>query len=141
MKKEKFLSKPIATPTAIFLYSAFIFLIIVIFLANYFMLSFATLLNFALSTDKLSTRTIENGAKLAESIASEGAVLLKNENSTNGEKILPLKNKKVTLLGKTSVDFVYGGTGSAGIDISTVVDLKTAFEREGIQVNPTVWNA
>ncbi len=141
MKKEKFLSKPIDTPTAIFLYSAFIFLIIVIFLANYFMLSFATLLNFALSTDKLSTRTIENGAKLAESIASEGAVLLKNENSTNGEKILPLKNKKVTLLGKTSVDFVYGGTGSAGIDISIVVDLKTAFEREGIQVNPTVWNA
>ena len=107
--------------------------------------SYATLLNYAWGGAKLSAATQRAGAELSEQIAAEGTVLLKNENISNDAnqgKILPLqKGAKVTLLGKTSVNFIYGGTGSAALDTRKVVNLKTALENKGIEVNPTVWNA
>lgn len=55
-------------------------------------------------------------------VEGEGAVLLKN----NGA--LPLKNgSKVSLFGRTTVDPIYGGTGSGSVDTTIAVDLVSAF--------------
>ncbi len=58
-------------------------------------------------------------ANLVQNITDEGFVLLKN----NGA--LPLEsNSKLTLLGRGSVDSVYGGTGSGSVSSEGLVDLK-----------------
>ncbi len=74
--------------------------------------------------------------ELAEKIESEGIVLLKNENNT-----LPLTadEKNVSLFGRTSVDPIYTGAGSAATE-STPVDYKTAFENQGYSLNPDLYN-
>ncbi len=70
------------------------------------------------------------------SVVANGAVLLKNDNSA-----LPLaEGAKVTLFGTTSADFVYGGTGSGGMDTSKAMNLKDALESDGFSVNPTMWD-
>lgn len=76
-------------------------------------------------------------AQLAETIQSEGSVLLRNENGA-----LPLKkNAKITLLGagSSSSNFLYGGGGSGAIDTKYSPNLKTAFENAGYTVNPALW--
>lgn len=67
--------------------------------------------------------------------AGEGIVLLKN----NSE--LPLQSgSKVTLLGVTSANILYGGGGSGAVDTSTVPTMKTALEASGFEVNPQMWD-
>ncbi len=68
---------------------------------------------------------------------AEGIVLLKNENNA-----LPLtgSDRNVSLFSVTSVDPVYGGTGSGAVNTSTAPTFKTAFESAGITVNPDLWN-
>jgi len=74
-------------------------------------------------------------ADLVENITDEGFVLLKNNGS------LPLEsNIKVTLLGRGSVDSVYGGTGSGSSSSEGLVDLRLGLENSGFQVNDTVYN-
>ena len=94
MKKGKFLNKPITKAQAVFLYSSFTFLILLIFVVNFFMNSYATLLNYAWGGVQLSAETTAAGMQLSAEIASEGTVLLKNEkldaSNANSEKILPL---------------------------------------------------
>jgi beta-glucosidase len=66
-------------------------------------------------------------------IEAEGAVLLEN----NGA--LPLKkNLSITLLGQDSVDLVYGGGGAGSVDTEKAVDLYTALEEAGYELNPVV---
>ena len=67
----------------------------------------------------------------------EGAVLVKN----NG--VLPLQDvSKVTLLGRASYDTIYrNGSAGPGNDQATLVTLKGGFEKAGIAVNDTVYNA
>ena len=73
--------------------------------------------------------------KIGKQIEAEGAVLLEN----NGT--LPLTDaSKITLLGKDSVDPVYGGGGAGSVDTSTAVDLYTGLEEAGYQMNETVRN-
>lgn len=75
------------------------------------------------------------GAALCEEIEAEGLVLLKNTG------VLPLgENKKVSLFSESSVDIIYGGTGSGSVDTSTAKTLKDVFEEEGYEVNSTLWN-
>ena len=83
--------------------------------------------------DKLITSGIEIG-KQAE---AEGAVLLKNENNA-----LPLKSgsRNITLFGITSVDPIYGGTGSGAVNTATAPTFKKAMELSGFNINSTVWN-
>lgn len=88
------------------------------------------------STEELLKKA---AADMVEKIEAEGVVLLKN----NGA--LPLladsSNKpKITLLGRGTVDAVYGGSGSGSVDISTVVDLKSALEKADYLINDTVYN-
>ena len=79
---------------------------------------------------------IDKGAQLVKQVEAEGASLLINE-----EKTLPLAKKaKVSLFSTSSVNIVYGGTGSANVDTSKCDDLKTALEKADFKVNETLWN-
>ena len=78
----------------------------------------------------------EAGAKLVYQVEAEGAALLKNANNT-----LPLaKESKVSLFSTSSVNFVYGGTGSGNVDSSKCDNLKVAMEKAGFKVNTTLWD-
>lgn len=78
-----------------------------------------------------------NGEEVIEKVVGEGSVLLKNENDA-----LPLQEgeRSVSLFSMSSVDLVYAGTGSSGTNTSASVDMRTAFNRAGIQLNETLWN-
>lgn len=75
-------------------------------------------------------------AKKAEQVEEEGIVLLKNDN-----QVLPLTSEEtnVSLFGRTSVDPVYTGAGSAATE-STPVDYKAAFEANGFNVNESLYD-
>ena len=75
------------------------------------------------------------GDELCYQVEAEGATLLMN----NGA--LPLKRgSNVSTLSSSSVNLVYGGTGSGNVDASKADDLKTALEKSGLNVNPTLWD-
>ena len=77
----------------------------------------------------------KRGDELCYQVEAEGAVLLMN----NGA--LPLAaGSKVSTLSSSSVNIVYGGTGSGNVDASAADDLKTALEKSGFSVNPTLWD-
>ena len=115
--------------------------------------NYASIINMVLGTE--STKTIgdpgqtyfeadftssedqaANAAQVCESVVANGATLLLNNNSA-----LPLaEGSKITLFGTTSADFVYGGTGSGGMDTSNATKLKDALEADGFSVNPTMWD-
>ena len=77
------------------------------------------------------------GRDTAEETMAEGVVLLKNENGA-----LPLNvGSSLSLFSVSSVDPVYGGTGSGSVEVATAPSWKTAFERNGnFSVNETLWN-
>ncbi len=76
------------------------------------------------------------GAELVKQVEAEGASLLTNENAA-----LPLANgSKVSLFSTSSVNIVYGGTGSGNVDSSKCDNLKVALEKEGFEVNATLWD-
>lgn len=73
---------------------------------------------------------------LVERVVAGGAVLLLNRDNA-----LPLQEgAKLSLLGYRSANFVYGGTGSGGMDASKAVTLKDALEADAFQVNPVLWS-
>ncbi len=76
------------------------------------------------------------GLDLCELVEAEGAALLMNENDA-----LPLsKGAKVSCFSNSSVNLVYGGTGSGNIDASTANTLRGALKDVGIEANPTLWD-
>ena len=77
------------------------------------------------------------GAQLVYQVEAEGAALLTNVNNA-----LPLdKGMKVSLFSTSSVNIVYGGTGSGNVDASKSHNLKQALEEVGgFEVNPTLWD-
>ena len=78
---------------------------------------------------------IAYGLELCRQVEAEGAALLMN----NGA--LPLKDgAKISTLSSSSVNIVYGGTGSANVDASKADNLKVALEKSGFVVNPTLWD-
>ena len=75
------------------------------------------------------------GYDLVKQVEGEGAVLLMN----NGA--LPLKRgSKVSLFSTSSVNLVYGGTGSANVDASKADTLLSAMDKVGLNANPTLWD-
>lgn len=73
---------------------------------------------------------------LCERLEGEGAVLLMNK-----EHALPLeKGANVSTFSSSSVNLVYGGTGSGGVDASTAPTLKEALTDSGFKVNDTLWS-
>lgn len=93
--------------------------------ANYYESDFAT-----------AEEMTEYGLELCQAVEAEGAALLMNENNA-----LPLaEGSKVSCFSSSSVNLVYGGTGSGNIDASTADNLKTALEKVDMNVNETLWN-
>lgn len=73
---------------------------------------------------------------IAEQVEAEGAVLLYNKNHA-----LPLnRGAKVSMLSNSSVNPVYGGTGSGNIDASKAMSFQEALTSMGFVVNETLWN-
>lgn len=71
-----------------------------------------------------SRKLVREENKYAETIQSEGSVLLMNKNYA-----LPATTaKNITLFGTTSVDFLYGGSGAGSISTLGTPTLKQAFE-------------
>ena len=67
-------------------------------------------------------KQVEEEGKLCTELEAEGAVLLKNEN-----KALPLaKTDKISLFSTSSVDPIYGGTGSGQVSANDAVNLRSA---------------
>ena len=78
----------------------------------------------------------EYGKFIAEQVEAEGATLLFNKGNA-----LPLQNgMKVSLLSNSSVNPIYGGTGSGNIDASEAESFQDALENLGIHVNETLWD-
>ena len=76
------------------------------------------------------------GKEVVYQTEAEGATLLVNENNA-----LPLESgNKISLFSSSSVNVVYGGTGSANVDASTCDNLKQAAEKSGFEINETLWN-
>ena len=79
---------------------------------------------------------VNYGLALTQQVEVEGAALLMNNNNA-----LPLAaDAKVSTFSSSSVNLVYGGTGSGNIDASTADTLRTALEKVGVTVNPTLWD-
>ncbi|MBQ3183562.1 MAG: glycoside hydrolase family 3 C-terminal domain-containing protein, partial [Clostridia bacterium] len=76
------------------------------------------------------------GELICQQVEAEGATLLMNKDGA-----LPLeKGSKLSLFSTSSVNLVYGGTGSGNIDASKADDLKGALERTGFSVNEALWS-
>ena len=70
-------------------------------------------------------------AELARRIATEGMVLLKNNNS-----LLPISpNTKIALFGATAYKSIAGGTGSSNVNKPHITDIATGLERAGYKLN------
>ena len=92
--------------------------------AQYYTMDFATVEEMAL-----------RGDELCQQVEAEGAVLLVN----NGA--LPLeKGSRVSCFSTSSVNLVYGGTGSGNIDASQADNLRAALEKVGFTVNNDLWD-
>lgn len=75
------------------------------------------------------------GLVLCQRVEEEGAALLLNNNNA-----LPLdRDSKVSCFSSSSVDLVYGGTGSGNIDASTADNLRTSLGKAGININEKLW--
>ena len=88
------------------------------------------------TADYTSAQQVTEGEKVVENIVANGSVLLLNNDSS-----LPLKEgARITLASINSANFVYGGTGSGGMNTSDAKSLKDALEADGFSVNPTMWS-
>ncbi len=77
---------------------------------------------------------LEAAGVLNEEIAGEAMVLMKNQNNA-----LPLdKGANISVFGKNSVNWVYGGSGSAAGNSSRVIGLESALTSAGFNLNPTL---
>ena len=72
---------------------------------------------------------MEAHAKLTREVASEGFVLLKNDNMS-----LPLNERKIALFGATSYNFIAGGAGSGDVHRPYVVDLRDGLLGNGFSL-------
>lgn len=93
----------------------------------------STLIGLTMESSTVSEATTEDAKQVAERIAEEGFVLLKNDDDT-----LPLKSvKKLNLFGWASENPTYSGGGSGGINENyEVISLRQGLEHAGFSVNP-----
>ena len=94
-------------------------------------------------TDKGWKKMIAESYNWCEEAVEQGSALLKNE-VRDGKPTLPLskEERKVTLLGRGSRNlFMRSGAGGAAPNNNLVVTLDKAFERNGFEINRTVYDA
>ncbi len=74
---------------------------------------------------------LEKHAQITRQSASEGMVLLKNN-----QKVLPFKQvKNIALIGVTSYEFIAGGTGSGDVNEAYTVSLEEGLTNAGFTIN------
>ena len=84
-------------------------------------------------TDKETAMAYGNSVN--EEITAQGFTLLKNDDS------LPLENgARVSIFGQNSVDLVYGGSGSGGMDSSKAISVSDSLKSAGFTVNDALVN-
>ena len=76
----------------------------------------------------------DNANRVNDRINEEGYVLLKNV----GEALPLAEGSKITVLGKNSVNLVYGGSGSSQVNPENAVTLYQSLRNAGFDVNKTV---
>lgn len=72
-----------------------------------------------------------------QEIAGEGIVLAKH----NPEALPLAPGAKVTMLGRSAADPVFGGAGSGSVDTTTAVTARAGLELAGFEINETVYDA
>lgn len=85
----------------------------------------------------------DHSMDVATQVATEGSVLLWN-NEVGGAPALPLAGgSKISLFGVSCLEsnYIYSGEGSGHVNITTVDNLKSSCEDEGLTVNNQLWNA
>ena len=88
-------------------------------------------------------KMINDSYKFCEEAVEQGSALLKND-IKDGEPVLPLKDneRRITLFGQGSKNlFMRSGAGGAAPNPSLVVKLDAAFEKNGFEINHTVFDA
>lgn len=100
------------------------------------------LLKLILGSKKMQQQPYSNNpdlkahAEITHQSASEGMVLLKNDNT------IPIQTgKNVALFGVTSYDFIVGGTGSGDVNEAYVVSLEEGLKNAGFRINEPAKNA
>lgn len=94
-----------------------------------------TLVPSAFAYNAKQTSMKDDWIALAKHIPEEGITLMKNDGA------LPLKTKKVNLLGYAGYNPVYSGAGSGNTASNTVTSFKDSLKAAGIEINPTVEQA
>lgn len=90
------------------------------------------------SSEFASIDDVDAAAKaLVEEIAAGGIVLAKNEAGA-----LPLApSSRVTMLGRSAADPVFGGSGSGSVDTNSAVTARSGLEDAGFVINEPVFDA
>ena len=79
---------------------------------------------------------VSEAGRVSRQVEAEGATLLLNRDGA-----LPLQEgAKVSTFSHSSVDLIYGGTGSGSMDASSAPTLREALEESGLEVNGTLWD-
>ena len=84
-----------------------------------------------------------NSMAVATEAATEGSVLLWNED-VDGKSALPLsEGARISLFGLSCLEssYIYGGEGSGHVNITTMDNFKTSCEEQGLVVNNQLWSA
>ena len=91
----------------------------------------STLISLATGNGTVTQETADEASVVAEEIAGEGMVMLKNDN------MLPLtEQKNLNLFGWASINPVYGGAGSGSInDLWPIVSLEEGLQNAGFTLN------
>lgn len=91
----------------------------------------STLIGLATGNGTVSQESADASSEVAEEIAGEGMVLLKNDG------MLPLtQQKNLNLFGWASINPVYGGAGSGSInDLWPIVSLEEGLQNAGFNLN------
>lgn len=79
---------------------------------------------------KLDLKSKEERHTLARIMAEEGIVLLENRNA-----VLPLGREKVALFGRTQIDTIKGGTGSANCKCEYSISIQDGLRNAGVNLD------
>ncbi len=86
---------------------------------------------------ELPEKPVKEFASVAREMATEGMVLLKNEN-----EILPItKDDVVSVFGRTQMDYYKSGTGSGGsVNVEYITDIPSSLVEGGMNINNEIYD-